>query len=143
MHKSFYVSGFLYHQPSQQILLQQISSLQNHLSQWFLFGESYKQGAYAEKIFQNIIYQQLGLEIKNINSVYSYENDNANYSIFYSEIKKLSDFPGKNDRIFQWLSFKNIPKLHISAQTKHDIVIAQRVIDSINRKNTINQTNPE
>ena len=135
MHKSFYASGFLYHQSSQKILLQQIPSLQNLLSQWYLFGESYREGADPKTIFKNIIYEQLGIKIDKINSVYSYERGNTNQTIFYSEIDNMYDFPAKNERVFNWFAFKNIPKLHIIEQTKHDIVVSQRVIEAVRRAN--------
>ena|SRR5258708_36550547 len=134
MHKKIYASGFLYHLPSNQILLQQDITAQNLLSQWFLFGGTCAEKDDPEVIFKHLISDLLHIKIKTVHHVYSYENENMNNYIVYSEVEKLRDFSPKNGIIFNWFPFKNALKLQLSEQTKHDIVVGQRVIDAAGRK---------
>lgn len=134
MHKKFYASGFLYHLPSQQILLQQDSSSQNLSSQWLLFEKSHAEKEIPETVFKNTISELLRIKIDTVYPVYAYEHEDTNQSVFYSEIDFLKDFPSKNDLLFKWFSFRDIRNLHIIEQTKHDIVVGQRVIEAASRK---------
>ncbi|HEV2339425.1 MAG TPA: hypothetical protein VGT05_01510 [Patescibacteria group bacterium] len=134
MHKTFYASGFLYHLPSEQILLQQDTSLYNHASHWFLFCRKYTKNENPEEVFQKIIFDFLGIEAVSVQPVYSYENEHANQCIFYSELEALQNFSSKNGLTFKWFTFKDVEKLKIMEQTKHDIVVGQRVINAASRK---------
>lgn len=134
MHKTLYASGFLYHLDSQQILLQQDTSSQNLSSQWLLFEKAYTEKAIPETIFKNIISEILHIKIDNVYSVYSYENENTNQCVFYSELASLQDFPSKNGLLFKWFSFRDVRGLQLTEQTKHDIVVGQRVIEASGRK---------
>ena len=40
---------------------------------------------------------------------------------------------------FAWFSFKQVPKLNLSEQNKHDIVVGQRVIDRPSEKASANK----
>jgi hypothetical protein len=134
MHKKFYVSGFLYHLDSQQILLQQDTNSKDLPIQWYLFEGSYTEKNTAEMVFKNILSDLLDIKVDTVNTVYSYENESKNQAIVYAEIDKLQDFEPKNGIIFNWFSFKNIHKLQVAKQTKHDIVVGQRVIEASGRK---------
>ncbi|HWY78921.1 MAG TPA: hypothetical protein VNW29_01045 [Candidatus Sulfotelmatobacter sp.] len=134
MHKKFYASGFLYHLPSQQILLQQDISSQNLLSQWFLFGKHHTEKEDPGIMFKNAVKEFLEITIPTVHPIYSYEKENTNHCIFYAEIDELQDFSATNNSIFNWFSFKNVLKLQIAEQTKHDIVVGQRVIEAASRK---------
>lgn len=138
MHKNFYASGFIYHAPTQQILLQQQTSVNNFPSVWSLFEgvNLYKED--AETAFLRIIYSSLRIKLnpKSIFPVYSYfhKKMNKNHYIICAEIKNLKDFSPNNGIIFAWFTFKQIVKLQLSEQAKHDITVGQRVIDARLRK---------
>ena len=137
MHKKFYASGFLYYLPTQRILLhQQTSSSSTLLSPWRLFGSLYTEKEEPETVFKNIIHETLSIKIGIVNTVYSYFNTNTNTNqvIVYSELKTLKNFSSKNGLTFVWFSFKEVIKLQITEQTKHDIVVGHRVIEAAARK---------
>lgn len=136
MHKTFYASGFLYHLPSEQILLQQQPSTSTVTSPWSLFSKSHTENEEAEVIFKNIISDLLGINIDTVQTVYSYLNEEKNIyqSIIYSELNELKTFPPKNGVTYKWFSFKDVIKLRIPEQTKHDLVVSKRVIDATARK---------
>ncbi len=130
MHKNFYASGFLYHPSSQQILLQQNDS------SWILFGGPYLDKENPEVLFKNKIFEVLNIEIKTVRCVYSYLDENTDefQYIVYSKLSKFKKFSSKNGTTFAWFSFRDLQKLKISEQTKHDIVVGQRVIEAAERK---------
>jgi hypothetical protein len=136
MHKNFYASGFLYHPQSQQILLQQNNSIGNMSSPWLLFGGNYSEKDEPEALFKNLILDLLDIEIGAVHPIYSYlnENDAAFQYIVYSRLNKFQNFSSKNNLTFAWFTFKEILKLKITPQTKHDIVVGQRVIEAAVRK---------
>lgn len=137
MHKTSYASGFLYHLPSQQILLQQKTpTTSTHSAPWSLFTSPYSENEDPKEIFKNIIFDLLHIKIDTVHLVYSYFNENTsmNHVIVYAELNDLQNF-SKNGITYAWFSFRDVTKLNIAEQTKHDIVIAQRVIDDAARKN--------
>lgn len=139
MLKGFYVSGFLYHEPTNQILLQQES--QSPTSMWSLFesdecaNDMNPSVAFARVIQESL---QLTLVIKKIQEVYTYLNEdvNKNYSISYAQVKSLKTALSQNGKIFQWFSPREIQKVHLSPQARHDVTVGQRVIDAKFRKKT-------
>lgn len=137
MHKDFYASGFLYHHKSGQILLQQTNSAGQNPS-WSLFGEKEIKNKTGQEAFRDIFFEKLGIKLKlqNINSVYTYRADEkgANYNIYYAKVKRLHKSPNPAKIEFSWFNFKQIQKLNLSEQTRQDILIGQRVIDSSIRK---------
>lgn len=135
MHKGFYASGFLYHPKSQQILLQQLYSANN--SSWTLFGKTSAQDKTGEEVFKDIFYEVLNLKIKlnNIKMVYSYFSKELNKrNIYYAEVKSRYKHPVSGNSTFAWFTFKQVQKLNLSEQIRHDILVGQRVIDSSIRK---------
>jgi len=143
MHKDFYASGFLYHNRSQQILLQQITSANNEPT-WFLFGGDGLGDETGEETFSRVIAAVLRLKLKlsAVCPVYKYfhEEMKKDHYISYAKIGKLEKFPETKDAVFGWFNFKQVQKLNLSQQTKHDIMVAQRVIDSATRRSLGQQT---
>ncbi|MBU3978117.1 hypothetical protein KKE68_00255 [Patescibacteria group bacterium] len=136
MHKNLYASGFLYYPPSQQILLQQNESIGNMSSEWLLFGGAYQEKEDPEELFRNLVLNLLDIEIREVLPVYSYLNENSDefQYIVYSQLGELRNFSSKNGQTFGWFTFKEVLKLKVTEQTKHDIVVGQRVIEAAMRK---------
>lgn len=136
MLKGFYVSGFLYHEPTNQILLQQIQSSSPY---WSLFeSEEVEESANPAATFASLIHNtlQLTLVIKTIQEVYTYLNEdvNKNYSITYAPVRSLKTAICENGKICKWFGPREILKLNLSPQTRHDVTVGQRVIDAKMRK---------
>jgi hypothetical protein len=131
MHKSFYASGFLYHSPSDQILLRRQSD-SDKTSQWDLFRGTTKGLETTESSFRELISKLLHITIHKVHTVYSYVDDetNTHHSIVYSRLDTLETFSDSLPFECRWFSFKDVTKLPIAKQTKHDIVIGQRVIQA-------------
>ncbi|MDP2638404.1 MAG: hypothetical protein Q8P26_05070 [Candidatus Levybacteria bacterium] len=136
MHKNFYASGFLYHPSSQQILLQQNNSMPLISPSWVLVGGQYLEKEDPEALFKNKIFELLDIKIKVVHSIYSYLNENTDefQYIVYSNLSKFQNFSSKSSLTFAWFYFKDVLKLKIAEQTKHDIVVGQRVIEAAERK---------
>jgi len=137
MHKIFYARGFLFHSSSQQILLQQqILPSSTLVSPWSLFNGLYKEDDKPEEVFKNVIFNLLRIKIGTIYPVYSYHNESTktNQVIMYALLKKQQDFLPTNEATFSWFSFKEILKLPMTEQMRHDIIVGQRVIAASERK---------
>jgi hypothetical protein len=136
MHKDYYASGFLYHPSSEQILLQQSSSIASTSSPWSLFGGLYLEEEKPEAFFKNIIFKLLDIEINVVHPIYSYfdENKDKDQYIGYSSVNTFKDFSSKDGMTFAWFSFKEVIKLQATTQMKHDIVVGKRVIEAATRK---------
>lgn len=136
MHKDFYASGFLYHHKTAQILLQQTNSADQN-SSWSLFEKKAIKDKTGEETFVEIFFEHLDIKLKinTVNSIYTYSaKDGTEYNIYYAQVKKLHKSTDSSKNGFSWFSFKQIQKLNLSEQTKQDILIGQRVIDSYIRK---------
>lgn len=68
--------------------------------------------------------------IKNIYPVYSYFNTSLHktYHIYYAPVARLKNYHSRTGSTMAWFNFKQITKLALSTQAKHDIVVAGRVI---------------
>ena len=134
MHKSFYASGFLFHPPTQQILLQQLTNSSAH---WSLFGGEGLDTETPELTFQRIVHANLHLKlaVRSIIQVYDYFHKELgkNHVIVYARIEKLKDFSKKNSSL-AWFTRQQLHKLHLSEQTRQDITVGHRVIDAKERK---------
>jgi hypothetical protein len=143
MHKDFYASGFLYHSRSQQILLQQQTSADKE-PKWFLFGGKSLGDETGEETFSRVVGKVLSIKLKItvIFPVYKYfhEEMKKDHYISYAKIGRLEKFPETKEAVFAWFNFKQVQKLNLSEQTKHDIMVAQRVIDSATRRSLGQQT---
>lgn len=137
MHKTFYASGFLYHPKSEQILLQQKNSAEQNPA-WSLFGKKVLKNKSGEQTFIDVFFEKLSIKlpVKNINTVYTYsdENKGLKYNIYYAEVKRLHKPSDTSLNEFGWFNFKQIQKLNLTEQTRQDILIGQRVVDSSIRK---------
>jgi hypothetical protein len=143
MHKDFYASGFLYNPLSQQILLQQQTAADEN-SPWGLLESEVTNGSCGEETFRNLISKHLNIKIslRKIFYIYTRYADGADkhHSIYYAEVKRAPKSFSSNKSKFSWFTFKQIHKLTLSEQTKHDIMVGQRVIDSAIRKSLGQQT---
>lgn len=136
MHKDFYASGFLYHSPSRQLLLQQPTSITNPISSWSLIGGIGFEGEDPKETFQNSVFLLLDIKITIVHPIYFYQRtdtDRTRY-IHYSQVRKRQDFSSKNGVSFAWFSMRQIIKMHLPAQTEQDITVGIRVIDAATRK---------
>lgn len=137
MHNNFYASGFLYHPKSEQILLQQKNSADQNPF-WSLFGKKVLKDKTGEETFVDVFFEKLNIKLKakNVNSIYTYSTNEkgVNYNIYYAEVKRLHKSPDTSSNGLSWFNFKQIQKLNLSEQTRQDILIGQRVIDSSIRK---------
>jgi len=136
VHKTFYASGFIYHLPSQQILLQQQQSTSSTVFPWLLFEKSHGGNEQPEIIFKSIILNFLRIEVKTVYPIYSYFNETTKQEqcLLYGIVKTQQEFPKKNGYSFHWFSFKEVLKIQANQQTKHDIVVGQRVIEATLRQ---------
>lgn len=133
---TFYASGFVFNPLTEEILLQQVTSKDTVPSPWILFGNTCSTEAKAENTFKKIVVKQLGFTPKKIFAIYSYpqnETKGTNF-VFYTELSKSRKFPNKGIFTFTWFTLKQISRLKISPQTKQDITVGMRVIDSAVRK---------
>lgn len=140
MQKKFYASGFLYHADSAKILLQQENS-HNPKSLWSMLGsKSVGEETSQENFVRNAKgFLHLNLLADAVCGVYDYLHLGKNY-VSYTIVKKLTDFPQIGKTVFAWFNLKEIAKLSLSAQTRQDLTVGQRVIDSEIRKKEGRQT---
>ncbi len=125
MHKPFYASGFLFHAPSQQILLQQLTSDQNLM----LFGAKSHNGTNPQTVFQTCIESALGVKVPDasIYPVYDYILENLGEQfVFYAQIPDMTPLSLINKT--KWFLLSKLSKFKMSEQTRHDIIIGERVI---------------
>lgn len=135
MHKKFHASGFFYHLPTQQILLQQRKS---SAPLWSLFGGKNRKVEDPIDTFHRITSKELKIKItsKEIYPIYDYFDKklNNNCFLFYALISnKEKKIPARKGYIMEWFTIKQISKLSIDEQTKQDIMIGKRVIDAAAR----------
>ncbi len=139
MHKNFYASGFLYHSRSQQILLQQKNS-----EQWTLLSGNGLQNESWEETFKRVVENCVHIKpsLSSIKQIYTYFNHDLKKEHFvsYVTVQKLTKFSATKDTSFAWFTFKQVTKLNLSSQTKQDITVGKRVIDSFLRKSLGQQT---
>ncbi|OGG12498.1 hypothetical protein A2875_04465 [Candidatus Gottesmanbacteria bacterium RIFCSPHIGHO2_01_FULL_46_14] len=135
MHKRLLVSGFLYHAKTEQILLHQIAP------HWSMFGGISQNGESAQEVFTRIMQELINvkLQAKHIYPVYDYFSESAHkvHYIFYAEIKSMPTFPMESASILSWFTFKQTIKLAVREETKHDIIISERVIKAQARTNAL------
>lgn len=132
VHKTFYASGFLFHQESQQILLHQTQQKNDTVSVWSMFGGTNDKEDDGAVTFQQMIYDVLNLKLarKHIYPVYNYFHNvhNTMHYVYYAQVTKMQNYAFEGETL-SWFTFKQTLKLPFAQQTKQDIVVAQRVID--------------
>lgn len=132
MHKPFYASGFIYHQPTQQILLQQFTSGDD--VKLVLFRGKSRNGHDPQTVFQKCIEKTLGITIKpsSVHPVYDYIHDQlGEHFIFYVEVRGATPKTYTSKNKTDWFPLSKLSKLAMSEQTRHDIVVSERVIRSL------------
>ena len=132
MHKPFYASGFLYHSPSQQILLQQFKN--GNDVKLVLFRGSSSNGETPQAVFQKCVEKALGTSIpaSSIHPVYDYVHDKlGEHFIFYVEIANVSPKAYAAKNTSEWCPLAKLSKYPMSEQTRHDIIVGERVIRSL------------
>lgn len=136
MQKRFFASGFLYHPKTEQILLHQLTppSTTTSSPHWSMFGGLSQKGESAQETFARVMYELINVRLyaSHIYPVYDYFFHAANtiHYIFYAEVKNMPIFPLGSDNILSWFTFKQTTKLAVREQTKHDIIISERVINA-------------
>lgn len=131
MHTSFYASGFLYHAPSQQILLQQLHS--DNDPKLVLFSEMSHNGNNPQAVFQHCVEKALRVAINpsSIYPVYDYILDRLGEQfIFYVEVSGVAPVAYSSKNKTKWFLLSKLSKFPMSEQTRHDIIIGERVIRS-------------
>lgn len=132
MHKHIYASGFLYHSPTGQILLQQIT--QDTDTTFTMFGDTSKAGADPQTVFLKCLEKSLGVKVaaSDIHAVYDYQPDGEGPKyIFYVEVTDAVPQTYRTKSHSAWLHLSKIGKSNMNEQTRHDIVVGERVIRSL------------
>ncbi len=112
--------GFLYHPGSQQILLQQ--KINEEPKNWELLEDLSK------------------FVSKGILPVYDYVAKGKKCVVSYAEVKTAKHFSDGKTTVYKWFTAKEISKLPLLPQTKQDLIVGRRVIDSQIRKDAGRQT---
>ncbi len=132
VHKSFYASGFLFHSGSQKILLLQPHN--NNDTKLLLFGSKCHIGNDPATEFQHYIGKALGITIaaSSVHPVYDYMHDTlGEHFIFFIEVPDMSQACYPSNTKAEWFSLSKLSKLNMSEQTRHDIIVGERVIRSL------------
>ena len=132
MHKYFYASGFLYHSASRQILLQQLTNGDD--VNLVLFRGKSQKGKDPQTVFQHCVEEALGVSIpaSSIRPVYDYMHSRlGEHFIFFVEVKDATPKTYASKNKTEWLSLSKLSKHAMSEQTRHDIIIGERVIRSL------------
>ncbi len=131
VHTSFYASGFLYHSPSQQILLQQLNS--GNDTKLVLFSDASNESCDPKIVFQQCVEKALGVTVSSssIHGVYDYIHDRlGKHFIFYVEVADIPPAAYSSKNKTAWFLLSKLSKCNMSEQTRHDIMIGERVIRS-------------
>jgi hypothetical protein len=131
VHKPFYASGFLYHSPSQQILLQQ--STHNQMVTFDLFRGKNKNGNDPKTVFRQCVEKALKTTISeaSVHTIYDYVHSTlGDQYVFYVEITDQIPTSYKTNTNPTWMLLSKLGKFTMNEQTRHDILIGERVIRS-------------
>jgi len=129
VHKTFYASGFLYHSPSQQILLQQLT--EDGTSPLTLFRGKSRKGEDPRTVFQRSVSKILGITLRAdfILPVYDYVHTTlGDHYIFYVDIPDSTESSRYKGKHVCWFPLAKLSKLNLTEQTRHDIIVGERVI---------------
>lgn len=129
MHKQFYASGFLYNSHTQQILLQQFQN--GDEVKLVLFRSKSHKGNDPQIVFQRCVEEALGVPIaaSSIHPVYDYIHDRlGEHFIFYVEVTDATPAQYSSKNKAEWFLLSKLAKITMSEQTRHDIIVGERVI---------------
>lgn len=132
MHKQFSASGFLYHPHTKQILLQQLQG--DNTVKLVLFRGSGHYGKNPQNVFQKSLEKALGATFtaSSIHPVYDYIHYRfGEQFIFFVETGGKTPRTYESRNTTRWFSLAKLSKLTMSEQTRHDIIIGERVIRSL------------
>jgi hypothetical protein len=141
VHKPTFASGFLYHSASQQILLQQLGTEENN--KLVLFRGVSHNGETPLAVFQQCLEKELGIKIPaaSIHPVYDYVHDKLGEQfIFYVDVTEVTPKTYKSKNKTEWFLLSKISKYVMSEQTRHDIVVGERVIRAIDYPTNVSAT---
>lgn len=135
MHKSFYASGFFYHSASQQILLQQ--QIHGDETKYVLFRGKSDKGSDPQTVFQQCVEEVLGssIDASSIRPIYDYVHEKfGTHYIFYIEVTDIIPKKFTNKDQTKWIPLSKLTKHNMSEQTRHDIIVGERVIRASNEQ---------
>ena len=99
-----------------------------------LFGSSSNSNTDPQAVFQQCVEKTLGIKVSpsSVHPVYDYIHDTlGEHFIFYVEVAKptpaMSDIKNKT----AWCPLSKLSKLNMSEQTRHDIIVGERVLRSL------------
>lgn len=134
VHKRYIVSGFLYHLSTQQVLLNQMKNGHNGEKSLWTIPMGYGDKEDPTLVFRDLVKKTYKIELPedSISSVYNYidKESGLEHFVCYGIIPDTSKIPANDDMVFLWSNFKKVYKLNFLPQIKHDITIAQRVINA-------------
>lgn len=142
MQNIHYVSGFLYFPASGKILLQQKGEDINS-SAWSLFSGKRTTNGVSES-FQKIIFDQLNVNLKSdsIKPIYDYKHTEKSeiHFIYYAQVTHENLHTNAKSKCkAKWFSLKEINKISLKPQVRHDIMIGARVILANQREKEITE----
>jgi hypothetical protein len=126
--KSFYTSGFLYHSPTHQILLQQYAP--DDKQPLTLFQVKGSKGENPSDVFHRFIQETLDITLSAdaVLPIYDYvHNRLGDQFVFYVDTKEMIQ-PANETNATTWVPLAKLSKAHLAEQTRHDIIIGERVI---------------
>lgn len=132
MHKPFYASGFLFHVATEQILLQQTNI--GDINNLTLFRGKSHSGGDPQSVFRRCVEEAIGIPIpaSSIRPVYDYVHDKlGEHFIFYVEMTDITPKIFASKKNTAWFSLSKLTKQTMSEQTRHDIIVGLRVIQSL------------
>ncbi len=138
MQSTVHSKGFLYHAPTQQVLLA-IDSDQSD-SHMCLFSATGKTDEDSATALQKAIEKSLGIKVPldKIRPIYEYENseDANNIHVHYCDVDHMIEVESLPSGCkAKWIPIAKLGKYKLSSQTRHDITIGERVIRAIREGN--------
>jgi len=134
VHNSYYASGFLFHSPSQQILLLQPTHEED--AAWGIINVSHGSTDDPLKTFASYTSRLLKTPRIDAQPVYSYvdKKSQSQHSIFFADVATRQNYPETTTFRYQWFELKDLRKLRMNDSIRHDIVVGTRVIAAGIRK---------
>lgn len=128
VHNSYYASGFLFHSPSQQILL--LQSVLDSDTPWSIIRVPHTSSDDPLRAFTSHTSRLLNVAQLNVRPVYSYvdKKSQIQHSIFFADVVTCQNYPETTEYRYRWFELKDLRKLRISDSIRHDIVVGTRVI---------------
>ena len=128
VHNSHYASGFLFHSPSQQILL--LQPVLDSDTPWSIIRVSHASSDDPLSVFTSHASRLLKVTQLNVRPVYSYvdKKSQCQHSIFFADVTTRQNYPETTTFRYRWFELKDLRKLRMNDSIRHDIVVGTRVI---------------